>query len=366
MGPRAFSACVGAVPAVFFFLTRCAAGSEESGSQLLPRNVCAPLPASVRLIVYNRTPKCGSTTMVQLIKAAAKVQHINVVRSKGYWIGEDELQRVLSSVLQKTSPLQLGKTPAFADAVGAYGLEVQEGGSGWQKSIYHNHVLWPNLTSGGGGGSGGGSLPIPETVYTSFQLMRDPVDRFVSWHYYRLYGPNRPQPQMDASRKHAMDVTGTTYIPDVDEFVAAVSRKQPTQKDGKARCQNGLDHNMQTRQFCGFHPDCATICSDAALHRAMGILKAEYFLVGTLEDFNLTLGLLERLAPSFFRGVASILPLGKTADAVRHRVGVSNMTRGSATTRSILRDYNQQDDKLYRYAQQLLRRRHRTCVAKTV
>ena len=148
-----------------------------------------------------------------------------------------------------------------------------------------------------------------------------------------------------------MALAGTDYIPDIDEFVAAL---------GKDGCQNGLDHNMQTRQFCGFHPDCKLICSDAALQRAMGILKSEYFLVGVLEDLNLTVKLLEQLAPSFFGGLASTF---QQANTVRHRVGERNVTLGSTATRSKLREYNQQDDKLYRYARQLLRRRACTCAS---
>ena len=304
---------------------------------------CNPLPVSTRLIVYNRTPKCGSTTMVKSIKAAAKVNRVNVITSEEYWFGERKLQNVLTSILLETAGA--GSRSVSADAMPLAtllqenGTVLQEGGGGWTKSVYHTHVLWPNLTAVG----------MPSNAYTFFQLMRDPVDRFVSWHYYRLYGP-RPAAALAANRERVMAMVGMNHPPDVDEFVASQYRN-------KSGCQNGLDHNMQTRQFCGFHPDCEKVCSSKALKRAKRNLDAEYFLVGTLEELNRTVELMELLAPTFFRGLTSAVRKSKP-----QRVGASNVSHGTELTRGRLRVFNSQDEYLYRYASRQIRDQYSKCV----
>ena len=314
---------------------------------------CTELPASTRLVVYNAIPKCGSTNMLNLVKdhSVSKAHHVNVVTSKYMWMEETNMQNTLSTLLletAKTKSISSG-TDAFSPAAATeHGLTLKYlgGRTLWTRSFYETHFIWPNLTSAVAANG------LPPDVYSFFQLMRDPVDRFVSWHYYRVYGP---WDGVEVSRKEVMDSIGIVdnHIPDVDEYVAAAY-------GNRVGCQNDNEFNVQTRQFCGSHTDCNTICSRKALARAKQNLENEYFLVGTVEDFELTAELLEKLAPTFFAGISSALR--KTNE--RKRVGgfrARNAAQGTKLTRGKISEFNRPDEQLYLHARMLLRLRRNKC-----
>ncbi|XP_072043411.1 uronyl 2-sulfotransferase-like [Amphiura filiformis] len=56
--------------------------------------------------------------------------------------------------------------------------------------------------------------------------------------------------------------------------------------------------------FCGTHPKCSTDLK-WSLNEAKRRVEEEYLIVGLLEDYESTLKLMEKLAPSLFKGIVT-------------------------------------------------------------
>ena len=65
-----------------------------------------------------------------------------------------------------------------------------------------------------------------------------------------------------------------------------------------------MGHPMQA--FCTYSSECARFGSRAALQEAMRAVERQYAVVGVLEDWDVSLAVMERLVPRFFAGAAAI------------------------------------------------------------
>ncbi|XP_072044507.1 uronyl 2-sulfotransferase-like isoform X2 [Amphiura filiformis] len=62
--------------------------------------------------------------------------------------------------------------------------------------------------------------------------------------------------------------------------------------------------SLMLKFFCGTHPKCSTDLK-WSLNEAKKRVEEEYLIVGLLEDYESTLRLMEKLAPSLFKGIVT-------------------------------------------------------------
>lgn len=217
--------------------------------------------------------------------------------------------------------------------------------------MYIQHTYWPNITS-------------DHKSPSFFQLMREPIAREVSSFYYKMYGP-RPELSMVKAKSKFMRETKLPHPPSINEHIAWMAKAPGTAPGGPGRnCRNDIHGNMQTRFFCGFHPDCIDICSAAAIKRAKEVLEHEYMFVGLLEDLEVTLVTLEQMLPSMLTGIWDAyheVVSGKLSNK-KNRVGrASKMEQPTPENRQVLEQHHKQDVELYRFAKELFRVRTSLC-----
>lgn len=205
---------------------------------------CAPLFPSV--IVYNRIPKAGSTTLIDLLRRMSKANRFKVLIPK-----------------PKHDPAAARAAIAHALKSGANTVVVQ-------------HFNFPDLIS-------------PKLAYVN--VMRNPVDRCISAYYYARWGP-RWDSRKDKSVKRFGNVT--------------LEECMDRPYDQLYSCFN-CNSQGQARFFCG--PEygvCDRPSPQEMLRRAWYNMESQYF-VGVTEDLTATVDVLEALYPSFFSGMAEAL-----------------------------------------------------------
>ncbi|XP_072023794.1 uronyl 2-sulfotransferase-like [Amphiura filiformis] len=212
------------------------------------------------LIVYNRVPKCGSRTMVSLLKE-------QFTTTTGTWIMQNKISQRngdLSDdkrlILTKGGILQLVQNTSSLPAV------------------IHGHFRF---------------MPIERSKHPVYMsIIRDPLARMVSTYYFIRFGdgqiPDRHLKQLNARiRPEHFNMTFDDCV--LQELNACVS-------PGKV--------STQISYFCGIHPNCSQP-SEWSLEQAKKHIDKEYLLVGIMEDFESTVMILERLAPDLFHGLVT-------------------------------------------------------------
>ncbi|KAM0728946.1 Heparan sulfate 2-O-sulfotransferase 1 [Formica fusca] len=200
------------------------------------------------VVIYNRVPKTASTSFVGLVYDLCKqnkyhVLHINVTNNM--------------HTLTLTNQIQ------FANNI-----------SNWNSikpAFYHGHMAFLNFEKFG----------INRTpLYIN--LLRKPLDRFVSYYYFLRYGDNF-RPHL-IRKKHG----------DTKTFDECINIGQPD-----------CDPNnmwLQIPFLCGHDPACWEIGNNWALDEAKRNLQRHYFLIGVTEELNDFVEVLEYVLPRFFKG----------------------------------------------------------------
>jgi len=304
----------------------------------------SPDPGAGPVVVYNRIPKCGSTTFLNLLRHHGK--------SGGKYYAYND-------------PNMFMDKPFAPDTAWTSGWDnlrekIQVAATGKHRPLlYINHIHWTNFSKAG--------LQRPATY---IQLMREPVGRVVSAFYFLMLGP-RSAGKMVKSQHHAMKLLELDHPPTINEYVDITANTLTDPVVCRpGTLQSTTKGNLMTRYFCGFNPVCANICSDEALEHAKQILISQYKWVGILEDLEASLQQLERIGPSWFNGLVNSYHKTR-GDERKDRVTVAsaNSTYGTLkkeppTERSImlLQAWNSQDMKLYAFAKQHLKRQVDECV----
>ncbi|XP_056635120.1 heparan sulfate 2-O-sulfotransferase pipe isoform X2 [Diorhabda carinulata] len=241
---------------------------ESTGqmSTLQPALLNNTRKAEVDLIFFNRVPKVGSQTLMELMR------RLSIRNDFGFH--QDMVQRV------ETIRLSPEDQAILAALISSYD----------PPAVYIKHVCFTNVSNFG----------LPEPIYIN--LVRDPVERVISWYYYvrapwyyverKIAFPDIPLPDPKWLKK------------DFEECVLSGDREC---KYLRGEIREGIgDHRRQSMFFCGHHPECLPFNTQGALERAKRAVEQNYAVVGVLEDLNTTLTVFERYIPRFFEGASDL------------------------------------------------------------
>ncbi|KAH0560497.1 hypothetical protein KQX54_005339 [Cotesia glomerata] len=222
--------------------------------------------ADKHVLFFNRVPKVGSQTFMQLLRRLS-------VRNN-FAFNRDQVQRVETIRLAPYEQRQLVRL------VNSYN----------EPSVYVKHVCFTNFTE----------FNLPQPIYMN--VVRDPVERVISWYYYvrapwyyverKQIFPDLPLPDPEWLKK---------------DFESCVLNGDRECRYVEGEYHEGIgDHRRQTLFFCGHSEKCMPFNTVGALERAKLSVEKHYAVVGVLEDINTTLTVLENYIPQFFEGATEL------------------------------------------------------------
>ncbi|XP_049314555.1 heparan sulfate 2-O-sulfotransferase pipe isoform X5 [Bactrocera dorsalis] len=231
---------------------------------LTPRMLNNTEKAEIDILFFNRLEKVGSQSMSTLLRALSRVNHFvyNIrVRTVGNMLDTIEEQREL------------------ADEIFDYGVP----------SAYTMHRNFINFTQ----------LDMPKPIYIN--LVRHPIEKVKSAYYYMrhpfiynnglLRNPKKKTQSFAYFDTSFNDCVRAGKIPDCifDPHIEF----------------NG-DWRRFSMHFCGNNPVCKQFNSQTATQIAKRNIESEFAVVGSWEDTNITLTVLEHYVPRFFRGATEV------------------------------------------------------------
>ncbi|XP_067900603.1 uronyl 2-sulfotransferase a isoform X1 [Heterodontus francisci] len=257
----------GGAPALLLELRKYLGNSSFlDGYRHVPAKVL-PFPSQ---LVYNRVGKCGSRTVVQLLRVLTERNHFNLINSDIH--NKTRLNR--NEQMELINNISLGEKPY----------------------LYTRHVHFLNFTRFG----------LEQPVYIN--IIRDPISRFVSNYFFRRFGDWRSE------QNHQIRTPGMKdeerYL-DINDCIL----------ENYPECNNPRVFYI-IPYFCGQHPKCRDP-GEWALQRAKKNMNENYLLVGILEELEDVLLLLERLLPHYF----------KDASAVYHSAEYRKLGNGTITVK---------------------------------
>lgn len=236
-------------------------------------------------------PKCGSTTLKVLLKELAiknKFAQYIVLMGSGKTSKDDTEEMLVNDIYKEYQKAAQAKQSPFI-------------------AVKHETIL--NFTKFG------------KEQPTTFNIVRDPIDRFVSNYYFCRYGsismPNyRCRPYPEDKRLMLVDDFFTTGHGKVGMFA---------------------DTHYVT-WLCGYNPLCKlSISKDdknkpAVYSYTKNLIMNDYLVIGILEEFKKTLNLFEIMMPEIFTGALQTVTDEKVTSAAaamktNKKAGLSNETR---------------------------------------
>ncbi|KAK4877128.1 hypothetical protein RN001_009634 [Aquatica leii] len=235
-------------------------------TSLRPQQLNNTRKAQQEIIFFNRVPKVGSQTFMELLRRLSERNQF------GFY--QDRVQRVETIRLAPDDQVRLAALVSSYDAPAAY----------------IKHVCFTNFSEFG----------LPEPIYVN--IVRDPVERVISWYYYvrapwyyverKMAFPDIPLPDPKWLKK---------------DFETCVLSGDRECKYLEGETREGIgDHRRQSMFFCGHEQECTPFNTEGALQRAKMAVEQHYAVVGVLEDLNKTLTVLEHYIPKFFQGAPNV------------------------------------------------------------
>lgn len=160
-----------------------------------------------------------------------------------------------------------------------------------EPGVFVSHMNWINFTEFG----------EPKPIYIN--MVRDPVERVISWFYY----VRSPWIFVAQRRQRKQKMPNAKWMN--TEFDECVEQNLPfcQYPQGAGFGQNDTDHRRQTLFFCGHDLNaCEAFNGLGPLQRAKTRVEKEYAVVGTWEDTNITLSVLEHYIPKYFKGATHL------------------------------------------------------------
>ncbi|KAG1698837.1 Heparan sulfate 2-O-sulfotransferase pipe [Nymphon striatum] len=234
--------------------------------QRKPIEIDWTVDTSNSLLVYNRVPKCGSGTLWSLMLDMKDIN--NYTYSLKLLGGKSPPNNSMMSKelqLKAIKYMKNLKRPAV--------------------QIAHFHYI--NFTEFG----------YSSPVYIN--LIRDPVDKFVSFYYYSWF----------LKFKHERNGKNASKSQISRDTTAIFKKCFDTGEEDECRVNIGFNQTKYTHTklniayFCGHDVYCSTHGNKDALQKARYVVEKEYKVVGILEDLNTTFSVLEDKIPIFFRNI---------------------------------------------------------------
>ncbi|XP_068610047.1 uronyl 2-sulfotransferase a [Brachionichthys hirsutus] len=209
-----------------------------------------PFPGQV---VYNRVGKCGSRTVVILLRSLAEKHQFNLVSS-------DVHNRTRITIQE-----QMGLMNNISNIPPPF--------------LYERHIHFLNFSRAG----------LDQPVYIN--IIRDPISRFLSNYFFRRFG------DWKGEQSHLIRTPGMKDDERYLDINVCILENYP-------ECSNPKVFYI-IPYFCGQHPQCREP-GVWALEKAKQHVVENYLLVGILEELEDVFLILERLIPHYFTGVLGI------------------------------------------------------------
>lgn len=294
------------------------------------------------VVLYNRIPKCGSTTMKALIR------RLSSEKLDAFGMEAPRYQILYHTWYGMKKPFEVGT----------------EWTDGWNvlkdvlvnhthRTVYINHMFWPDIAT---------TLPTVRPPHY-IQMVRNPAERLPSDYYYKYYGARAMMESRKSLLAEMQNVSFKGAVPDINEW----AQYQLVRADRFRLTNESCDRqgNLMTKYFCGHtNPVCKNVCSQEALDFAKRVLSEKYVMVGALEHLIPSLQLLERLLPSWFTGITEAYHLSSHHDKVRNSGNHSqSLAPPNNATLKLFRHWHVQDFHIYDYAVVTLRQKVDACLA---
>lgn len=284
---------------------------EQNGDWIVPPATSVSLDTS--LILYNRVPKCGSTTMLTLIKALKKFHKMKNIHPFYYTNDIKPNQKHYMPTLEE----RLNFTKKLTTGIP-------------KPHIYIRHLHFINFTHY--------NAPMPMYI----NVIRDPVEHFISNYYYLRNGFERTQKLASQSQKEKWK---HQVIKDNQRNVTltqCIDEKHPG-------CVNVYSDIIP--YFCGNDPWCRKR-ERRAVDQAKHNILHSFIAVGVLEEIEETLELFELILPQFFKGMRWLYR--KHTDALLDRSKTFNKRSEDERVKSYLRERLQPEMEVYQYAKEIM------------
>lgn len=156
-------------------------------------------------------------------------------------------------------------------------------------SVFVGHINYLNFTNHG------------KTSPIYMNLIRDPIDRLISAHYYN----RRLDVLQKVKESRPWQVDKDKQWIEMD-FNECVRRQLPECRFEPGSTFADPYWSRQMLFFCGTEKICQVLNSKEALQKAKYNVEQHYAVVGSWEDTNMTLTVLEHYIPRFFRDVSKV------------------------------------------------------------
>jgi len=269
---------------------------EEAMAEIKPTAVNRSTKSHI--LIYNRVPKCGSSTVEGVLKDLSRRNNFSFHVSTNWW----------SQVLNPNEEEQL------VDQL----TKMGENGP----VIYDRHFFTLDI------------VRQQENNFEWINFVREPVSRMVSLYYY-LRKPARWNSKKNRPPE-------TWFEKSLDACVL----------EGDAECQAGFGfQELQLSYFCGSNRQCMDPSSRTGLQLAKYNIETRYAVVGVMEELQISLAVLEEILPGWFRGAT------KTKKGNAHRNSNSYEKPSNDTLRELEKRLSL-DIELYLFAKQRLLNMH--------
>lgn len=228
------------------------------------------------VVIYNRVPKCGSTTMTSLIyKLRKRNNYLALITVSGAYYH-----------LSKPDQRSLGY---FFKAANERA-----------KTMYIKHQYFVNFNQ----------TNMPQPMYVN--LMRDPVEFFISNYVF-----TRTQSAMSIPVDIMTPEAKRIMLQSLEECVVKEKRECVYGGQTLVRDKNFINQerwidkmflpNDQLLYFCGTDPECSRLGDPRALQKAKHNVETHYVVVGLLEYMNVTAAVFEHMLPGWFTGLSKMV-----------------------------------------------------------
>ncbi|CAH1802504.1 unnamed protein product [Owenia fusiformis] len=267
-----------------------------------------PKDMNQNLIMYNRLPKCGSESLMAIMKRLGRMNMFNYKHSLTYhnWsldvTSQGEFVQSFDNLTSVTftCPRNYGASTIFITTTKTDEIIYVCQPSSWTtplKCIYDRHLHYVDFKQFG------------RTPPLYINVIRDPLEQAVSLYYF-----NRLKGRLGRQGKYTERERAQSFDECIRENV-----------DNMSVCD--VHHDLYVHWFCG-HSDVCSNNMEAAIKIAKKNIN-EHALVGLAEEFNNTLKVLEKILPEYFEGVSMM-------DHVRVNARVSASTTGTELRPSVV------------------------------